>query len=178
MNLIIQFNVPHQHFWLSFIRTVIQHPDGIGRSQSIDVVSPFRIFPVYCFGPFPISTKVFIIKFRPAINRLGRVHWSGSSNGIGIGIACHRIHALCVEVNLQMLIKKRRGKIHTGRITLKTWCFQDTLLIGVAQGNTIRHIFQSTGNSDIMVGTDCRTINLVLPVGIGKKMLALSIRIS
>ena len=97
---------------------------------------------------------------------MGRIHSCSRRNSISIGITVVCIHELTVDVELQVILKQRRIEADTCCCTLEVRSLKNTVLVGVADADTIRHILRATLDSDIVVSTYSRTINLFLPVGI------------
>ena len=117
-----------------------------------------------------IASKVIVINRIVNHHRFGRIHRSSGTYRSRLRITSIGYHTFCAEVHRQMFIKEGRIQIQAQRVTLVIGSLQDTLLVGITKAKTIRKILVGTGNCHIMVGTDGRTINLVLPIRISKQM--------
>ena len=70
-----------------------------------------------------------------------------------------------------MVSKERRREVQAGGVALKLGCLHDTLVVGVAQRNAVRHVLEATRDCDVVVGGNGCAVDLLLPVGVGKLLL-------
>ena len=84
-----------------------------------------------------------------------------------VSVAVLGNHTFQVGVYFQMVFKERRSQADRSRITFELGCFHNTVLVGITERYTVRHILQSTGNGEVMVCTYGWAEYFFLPVGVG-----------
>ena len=77
------------------------------------------------------------------------------------------VHELTVDVECQVVLQQRGVQGYTGRCTLEVRGLQDTVLVGVAHADAVRHITDTTLYGNVMVAGYSGMEDLVLPVGVG-----------
>ena len=97
---------------------------------------------------------------------MGRVHGQSCADSPVVSITLVGPHHFSIDIELQVIFKERGCQIDGGGITLEIRCHQDPILIGVTERNTIRHIFQTTAYSHVMVCTNGCLENFFLPVSV------------
>ena len=107
---------------------------------------------------------------------LGGVHTYSLTDGTAFIIVVVGIHELTVDVELQVILEERRVQGRADSGTTETGSPDDTILISVAYAETVRHVGQTTGNGDVMVCAECRTVDLFLPIGVGIAQQGCSVR--
>ena len=121
---------------------------GVLQSRIVRIVERLTLV-----SPCEIAMEVFecgVIRE----DRLRGIHSHSVADGVGIGIACVRVHELTIDVEFQMVFEERRIQRHAGSCTLVVGCLQNTILVGIAGTETVRHVLQTTLNSDVVVAAD------------------------
>ena len=116
--------------------------------------------------PLVVAAKV-VVHGVVALDGLRGVHVDRSVDGFSIGIARLGQHILGTHVHLEVILEEGRVEVQTGRIALEVGGFQNTLLSRVTQTEAVRHRADTTGKRHVVVVGHSRTIDLVLPVGVG-----------
>ena len=166
VDLIVHLHVAHIVVGVGTVKVAVDESHGVGRSQVYLGQRPGGIAKRGSLSPLPVVVE--IVKAGIArVNGLRGVEAHGCADGVGVGVAVVRIHELTVDVERQVVVEQRGAEVDAGGGTLEVGGLQDTVLIGEACADAVRHVLQAARHRNIMVGRDGRVVDLLLPVGIG-----------
>ena len=163
VNLIVEFDVTDCRLALGSVILEFEQCHRVLRSVGVGGVNPVRVGVAGSYRVLPVTAKFLDV----GINRLSWVGIDGCTKHCTIGIAVVCIHVFCTQVDVQVVVEQRRREVESSSEALEARSLNDTLLVGVTQAHTIRHVLCCTGDAHLMVGADSSAINLVLPVGVG-----------
>ena len=161
------------------MRTVIlllQRSKRVGSGLFIVGDTPSRVIVITCFGTLVVAAEELIqlvssgtYYIAICINQLtlyggSRIHGQCCAYNATVRIAVIDIHSLGIHIEIQVIIQERRRQTQRSGYTLHIGCLDSTVLICIAERETIRHILRTTRNRNVVIGRDSRAVDLVLPI--------------
>ncbi|CCZ86254.1 unknown [Phocaeicola plebeius CAG:211] len=167
MELIIHFHISYKVIAVGPVVLLFQCGHRILGCVLVGCISPVRIGEIGCSLRILIVASKHIIHAISPIHRTGRIHRQRSSNGgSGIRIAVLSVHVFGSHIDFQMIVKERRSQINRSCKSLEIRSLDNSIVIIVSQRNTVGQVLQTTIDRHMVVRTDCRTKDFILPVGI------------
>ena len=119
MYLIVKVNITHEVLRFGTFVVQMEHGYRVGSSLIVVGQRPCRVVERRAWHcPLVVTAEVFVL-ILCAVNRLCGVHHHGSADGISFGILGVGIHALEVQVHVQMIVEQTGAQVHRSGIALK-----------------------------------------------------------
>ena len=169
MNLVVDVATDHQVAADGTIVLQIEKSHRVLRSQCVISIGVLAVVESSTsISPLEVVAKVGSVGRSVVVDTLRRVEPDCSADGVGVGKAALGPHALCIEVDFQVIVEKSRAQVQRSRKALEVRSLQDTLLVGVATAYTIRkYLADGTADGNGVVMAESCAIDLVLPISIG-----------
>ena len=177
MNLIVSLEVTNERTCMCTVVLLIEGSYGVSGRLCILCNSPNGVAIGSRFGTLIISAEEIvdiIIAGEPLASGIlsatlhghGGVHRESSTYYTTIGITVVDIHTLTVDIEVEVVIEERWSEVEAGGNTLHVRGFDGTILVGITDRETIRHVLCATRDRDVVVSRNGGTIDLVLPIGV------------
>ena len=140
---------------IALVFAEIQQTKRILRSQSIRTVVVGQ--------PLPVAAEAIVIP----INHLSGIEERSGPDCTFVGEVVLGSRRLQVEINLQVVVKEFGVQVQAGGDPVQIAGLQNTILIQIADGETIRQVVDATGQGDRVIAHDRTLIDEILPIGIG-----------